>query len=141
MLFSSEKGTLVLKSHVLSKLPWTSLVHLHQKRRCGRQREFYSFSYSRKNLLRNGFLDTQLSHVRYNLHEPGYNLHEPGYNLHEPGYNLHEPGYNPHEEGYNLHEHVRHTFGFPFYQRFWTATERPQRLVTFETFDQSDEAK
>ena len=33
---------------------------------------------------------------------------------------------------------VRHTFGFPFYQRFWTITERPQRLVTFGTFDQSD---
>ena len=34
---------------------------------------------------------------------------------------------------------VRHTFGFPFYQRFWTATERPQRLVTFETFGQRGE--
>ena len=31
--------------------------------------------------------------------------------------------------------------GFPFCQRLWTVTERPQRLVTFETFDQSDEAK
>ena len=34
-----------------------------------------------------------------------------------------------------------HIFGFPFCQRLWTVTERPQRLVTFETFDQSDEAK
>ena len=32
-------------------------------------------------------------------------------------------------------------FEFPFCQRLWTVTERPQRLVTFETFDQSDEAK
>ena len=36
---------------------------------------------------------------------------------------------------------VGDTFEFPFYQRFWTITERPQRLVTFETFDQSDEGK
>ena len=31
-----------------------------------------------------------------------------------------------------------HIFGFPFCQRLWTVTERPQRRVTFETFDQSD---
>ena len=37
---------------------------------------------------------------------------------------------------------VRHTFRLPFCQpRLWTITERPQRLVTFETFHQSDEAK
>ena len=36
---------------------------------------------------------------------------------------------------------VGDTFEFPFYQHPWTVTERPQRLVTFETFDQSDEAK
>ena len=36
---------------------------------------------------------------------------------------------------------VGDTFEFPFSQRFWTVTECPQRLVTFETFDQSDEAK
>ena len=34
-----------------------------------------------------------------------------------------------------------HIFGFPFCQRLWTVTERPQRLVTFVTFDQSDEGK
>ena len=28
-----------------------------------------------------------------------------------------------------------------FTRRLWTVTERPQRLVTFETFDQSDETK
>ena len=34
---------------------------------------------------------------------------------------------------------VCHTFEFPFYHRLWTVKERRHRLVTFETFDQSDE--
>ena len=36
---------------------------------------------------------------------------------------------------------VRRLVGHVFCQRLWTVTERPQRLVTFQTFDQSDEAK
>ena len=31
-----------------------------------------------------------------------------------------------------------HIFGFPFCHSLWTVTEGPPRLVTFETFNQSD---
>ena len=36
---------------------------------------------------------------------------------------------------------VGHTVRFLLCRRLWTVTERPQRLATFETFDQSDELR
>ena len=51
-----------------------------------------------------------------------------------------EPTYLP-EPTSAVGQLVDHTVRFSLCRRLWTVTERPQRLVTFETFDQSDEVK